>query len=112
MKDADFTKVDQYMRMFDRILLYNLAVHTLPEEILQGAIHLWEKAIKIGINKDSSYQTEVLESTVIGRRAKLGNMPDGEKVRLDSIKQYRIAKDIIESNLQPPKDEEDFEQYD
>jgi len=99
LKDADFTQVEKYMRMFDRILLYNLVAHTMPEEFIDGAIQIWDKTCRFGIDKDATSRTHILQSTIVGRRAKYGKIEDGEKLRLDSLKQYEIARDLIVSNL-------------
>lgn len=99
MKEADYDQIEKMMRIFDRVLLYNLAVHSMPREFLTSAVRLWDKIVKLGIDRDASLRTDILESTIQGRRAKLGNAPDGEQVRLDALKQWGIARDIITSNL-------------
>jgi hypothetical protein len=108
MKEADFDQVEKMMRLFDRVLLYNLAVHSMPDEFLEKAVELWDKIVKMGIDRDASVRTDILESTVAGRRAKFGQMADGEKVRLEGLKQWQIARDIITSNLQRPEDQKEF----
>lgn len=99
LQDADVERIGKYMEMFDRILLYTVAVNTMPKEALQGTVTLWEKVIKRGINGESQKRTEFLQGTRRGRRARYERQPDGEDLRLGCLKQYDIAKDIILSNL-------------
>lgn len=109
MEDANFDQIERMMRMFDRVLLYNLAVHTMPREFLDHAVQLWDRLVKMGIDRDASLRTDLLESTIAGRRAKLNNAPDGEEVRLDAIKQWGIARDIITSNLMQSSHDQDMD---
>ena len=112
MKDADFTQVESFMRQFDRILLYNMAFQSMPPEFLQTIVRIWSKAIKAGIDKEADHRNCVLQSTVLGRRAKYAEVPDGEALRLDALKQFEIAKNIISSNLIPDNEEDDEEDDD
>ena len=109
MKEADFNQIEKLMRLFDRVLLYNLAVHTMPDEFLMKTVEFWDKIVKMGIDRDANNRTDILESTIMGRRAKFGQMPDGEQVRLESLKQWQIARDIITSNLQKPEEPDMFD---
>lgn len=104
LKDSDIQFVGKYMKMFDRILLYTLAVNFLPEDAITGTVNLWDKVIKSGINQEVNGRNEFMENTPAGREAKYQNEPDGETLRLYSIKQWKIARDIITSNLKKPDD--------
>ena len=99
LKEADHDRVESYMHMFDRVLLYTLAANTMPEEVLRGTIQLWDKVVKRTIDLDAGRQTEFLEGTISGRTAKFKRMPDGEEIRLRHLRQWKIAKDIISANL-------------
>jgi len=92
-------RVNGYMQMFDRILLYTLAKNTIPQEIIDETIDLWNLAVRKGIDMDASNRTQFLESTQAGRVAKLQKEPDGESVRLHNTHQLKIAQEIISSNL-------------
>lgn len=99
LKEADHERVEGYMHMFDRVLLYTLAANTMPEEALRGTIDLWNKVVKKTIDLDANRQTNFLEGTISGRTAKFKRMPDGEEIRLRHLRQWKIAKDIISANL-------------
>ena len=107
LKDSDIQYVGKYMKMFDRILLYTLAVNFLPEDAIKGTLNLWDKVIRSGINQEVNMRNEFLEGTKEGRLAKYSNEPDGETLRLYSMKQLKIAKDIISSNLKKPEEMDD-----
>jgi len=110
---TDIMRVGNYMKMFDRILLYNIAVNSMPPEALQETLNIWEKVIKRGINEESANRNKFLESSRQGRKAKYRNEPDGEDLMLNLLEQYEIAREVIQSNLKKPFDEEDdFEEYD
>jgi hypothetical protein len=104
LKDSDIQFVGKYMKMFDRILLYTLAVNFLPEDAINGTVNLWDKVIKNGINQEVNVRNEFMENTPAGRDAKYHSEPDGETLRLHSVKQWKIARNIIISNLKKPDD--------
>lgn len=108
-------RVGNYMKMFDRILLYNIAVNSMPPEALQETLNIWEKVIKRGINEESASRSEFLESSRQGRKAKYRSEPDGEDLLLNLLEQYEIAKEVIQSNLKKPfetDDDDEEEDYD
>lgn len=109
---TDIMRVGNYMKIFDRILLYNVAVNSMPPEVLQETLNIWEKVIKRGINEESANRNEFLESSRQGRKAKYLNEPDGEELMLTLLEQYEIAKEVIESNLRRPHEDknEDYEE--
>jgi len=112
---TDVMRVGNYMKMFDRILLYNIAVNSMPPEALQETLNIWEKVIKRGINEESASRSEFLESSRQGRKAKYRSEPDGEDLLLNLLEQYEIAKEVIQSNLKKPfetDDDDEEEDYD
>lgn len=96
---ADVEKVHQFMKMFDRILLYTLAVNAIPKEDIESTLDLWNRVVAKGIDLDAIKRTDFLESTREGRIAKLYKEPDGEALRLHLLKQKDIAEQIIRANL-------------
>lgn len=105
LQDADMERIGKYMEMFDRILLYTVAVNTMPKEAIQGTVNVWEKVIKRGIDGEATKRTDFLQGTRDGRRARYEKQPDGETLRLNFLKQCGIAKNIILSNLSQNRDE-------
>jgi len=111
LEDADMERIGKYTDMFDRILLYTLAVNSMPKAALEGTVDLWEKVVKRGIDGECSRRTDFLEGTRLGRRAKYEKQPDGESMRLEHLKQCAIAKNVIKSNMsQGPPSEENHEE--
>jgi hypothetical protein len=102
INEADVDKVGQYMKIFDRILLYTIAVNSVPKESLDATVKLWETVVKKGIDEDAKLRTNFMESYQ-GRKSKYQKEPDGEELRLYCLKQYELAKDIIKSNLTKPE---------
>lgn len=107
VENADHERVESYMRVFDRVLLYTIASKLIPKEAVAFSIENWDTIIKKGINLDTTKRTNFLEDTIIGRAAKLRNEPDGEEFRLHCLKQHEIAKSVIESNLRVDDDTDD-----
>ena len=99
LQEADIQQVGQYMKMFDRMLLYSLASHAMSKEELESVINLWIKITKKNIDSDSNKRTIFLEGTIEGRKAKYAQEPDGEELRLHCLKQLDLTQDIIRSNL-------------
>lgn len=106
VENADHERVETYMRLFDRILLYTIASKLIPKEAVQFSLESWNTIVKKGIDFDSTKRTNFLEETVVGRAAQLRDEPDGEEYRLHCLKQYEIAKSVIEANLRI--DDDDF----
>lgn len=107
ISNADPERLSGYMDMFDRLLLYNLAVGTMPSETLDELIEKWEQTIKSTIDTESTHRTQFLESTPQGRLAKKHNQPDGEDLRLLFLATLNTAKKIVSRNLQRNEEEED-----
>jgi hypothetical protein len=99
LKEADIQQVGQYMKMFDRMLLYTMASNIMCKEDLESIIKLWLKTVKRNIDSDSNKRTTFLEETITGRKAKYNQEPDGEDLRLHCLKQLDLTQDIICSNL-------------
>lgn len=99
LEQADPQRVEGYLNMFDRVLLYTLAVNTMPKEALDGTMSMWDQVVKRTIDIDATKRTNYLESTTVGRAAKIKNEPDGEDFRLFCLKQWEIAKTLITANL-------------
>jgi len=109
INEADVEKIGQYMKIFDRILLYTIAVNSIPKEALDETFKLWDHIVKNGIDEDANKRTDFMESYE-GRKSKYQKEPDGEDLRLFCLKQYEIARNIIKSNLsqKEKKDDDDF----
>ena len=76
---SDHDKLDSYMKMYDRILLYTIAANLMPKESIDETIRLWEQVIKKTIDGEATLRTKFMESTPTGRVAKLRQEPDGEE---------------------------------
>lgn len=109
LERANYQKVEEYLKILDRILIYNIAVSIIPSEQLDEILGLWSKILKKHVNLDAESRTSMLEGTNIGRLAKVQDVWDGEKLRLYLLDQIEIAKKIAVSNLKHKKqDEDDF----
>jgi hypothetical protein len=112
IRNTDQERVEGYLRMLDRILLYNMAVNSMPPEVLQGIVQLWDKIVHKSIDLDASMRTQFLEGTKLGRTAKLQNEPDGEALRMHCLDQWKLARSVLESNLlNPTIIDEDFDLF-
>ena len=115
MADADPERLNGYMAMFDRFLLYSLVAGVMPSEAIDEVVVKWENAVKITIDSESKHRTQFLESTPQGRLAKKQKQPDGEDLRLLFLETLGVAKDIVYSNLQHDDEDsdenEDFEEF-
>lgn len=103
LDSADPARINGYMNMFDRVLLYTMAANMLPKEAIESTINLWSKIVKKTIDIDATRRTKFLESTANGRAAKLSKEPDGEDIRLHFLKQLDIAHQAITSQFEPPE---------
>lgn len=104
ISEADPDRLNGYIGMFDRLLLYNLAVGTMPSEVLDDMIDKWTQTIKETIDTEAQHRTHFLESTPQGRLAKKQNQPDGEDLRLLFSETLDTAKQIVARNLQRNED--------
>ena len=96
---ADPARLNCYIDMFDRFLLYSLVSNVMPEEAIQEIIQSWERTIKDTIDSECSMRTNFLESTLQGRLCKKHHQPDGEAIRLSALEGFNVAKEIVQSNL-------------
>jgi hypothetical protein len=96
---VDVERLEGYMRMFDRILLYNLAANVMHPDTIKDIVGFWEKAVKQSIDTDCQKFTTFLQSTPQGRLASLtGTNPDGEDMRLRFLGAFDVAHEIISAN--------------
>jgi hypothetical protein len=116
MEDVDQERLEAYLRMFDRILLYVLAANVMPSEAVDNTVDLWNKTIKKTIEVDVNSRTEHMEFTPMGRLARMREEPDGEQLRLDCVKAWKMARDLItiklkeeQGNSDPDEDEDHFD---
>ena len=105
IKNSDPVRVEAYLQMMQRILVYSLATRLMPKDELSQTIQFCDNLVKKSIDIDASHRTEFLESTPMGRTAKLMKEPDGEDVRLHGLQQWSVARTIIEANLLGRDDE-------
>lgn len=105
VETADHERVEAYMTVLDRILLYRLANKLMPTEDLAQSVNLWSIIIKKGIDMDVVKRTNFLEDTTLGRATKFQKEMDGEEYRLHCLKQLDIAKQVLEHNI-PTKEPE------
>jgi len=103
--ESDPERLNGYIEMFDRLLLYNIAASMLPPDAVNEMIEKWEDTVKSAIDMESCMRTHFLESTPQGRIAKQQKQPDGEDLRLLSAKTLDAAKMILIQNLQPREDD-------
>lgn len=106
---SDPERLNGYIEMFDRLLLYNMATFMLPPEAIENLLEQWKQIIKSTINTESCMRTHFLESMPQGRLAKKDNQPDGEALRLLFLDTLSTAKQIVARNLQRDEDGIDFE---
>jgi len=104
---ADPKQLEGFIRMFDRVLLYSMASSMFDDDQIEACIGSWTKLIKNIINEDAKRQTELLEGSPSGRLAKYMNQPDGEDVRLWSLRTHKLAEDIIRGNIMGGRHPED-----
>lgn len=106
MTEIDPERMGGYIDMFDRLLLYTMAVQIMPPEILEKLLKKWEHIIKTTIDMESNIRTTYLEETAHGRFETKHERPDGEELRLNNLKTLNMAKLILDNNLQSPEEEE------
>lgn len=107
---SDPERLNGYIGMLDKILLYTLVVNAMPKELIEDTINKWEKTIKTSIDMESCRRTNFLESTPQGRLEKQKERPDGEDLRLLYLETLNTAKQLVAKNLSQNEDDEfDFE---
>lgn len=106
---TDPGRLNAYLDLFDKILLYNLAANMLPPNAIDEIIKKWEENIRISINSESTMRTDFLESSIEGRLAKKSNQPDGEQLRLNFLETLDVARNILLRNLKHEKDGFDYQ---
>lgn len=108
IEKADHERVEKFISIFDRVLLYTIAAKLIPREAVDYSMQVWDKLIKKCIDLDASTRTKFLEETVAGRTAKFRHEIDGEDIRLHSLTQFEIAKTVIENNMHFHDEDDDF----
>lgn len=108
LKKVDLEHLNKYFDMFDRLLLYNIAVNTIPPEVIDDIIGSWTETVKWSIDSEAKYRTHFLESTPQGRHAQIMKQPDGEEIRLKYLETLNAAKAIIKMNMKQSKDNTDY----
>lgn len=100
---VDTDRLEGYMRMFDRTLLYNLAASVMSKDDIQPILDMWKKTVRKTIDIDCQRFTEFLQKTPQGRLTSMvGNQPDGEDMRLKFLETFDLAHQIVTGNLVPP----------
>ena len=100
-------KLEAYMKMYDRILLYTIASNIMSRESIGQTIHMWDQVIKKGIDIDATQRTNFLESTPPGRMSKIKKEHDGEDIRLEGLNTWIVARNLISANIS--RDHNDME---
>jgi hypothetical protein len=108
ISEADPERLNGYLNLFDRLLLYNLVASTMPPEAIDELVEKWAFAVKSTIDTEVQHRTHFLESTPQGRIAKKQNQPDGEDLRLLFLDTLSTAKQIVTANLQRDEDSLDL----
>ena len=101
-------RLEAYHRMFDRILLYTIAVNTIPSEHIEKIIKNADTIVKKTIDIDSNKLQTILHGTKEGRLARIKEQKDqydGESVRLEYIKVWELVKEIVRGNLKQPEED-------
>jgi len=112
LNKVDPERLEGYMKMLDRTLLYNMAASILPRESMNSILELWEKTVKKSIDMDCQKFTNFLQKTPQGRLASMmEDQPDGEEMRLKFLETFDLAHQIVVGNLTPP-DGIEFNEFD
>lgn len=114
LEEADPIQVETYLKLMDRILIYNMAANLLPDEAVDNLVALWEKATINSIDDECQKRTDEIENTKKGRLSKYRGEPDGEDFRLFLMKHWKIAKQVVDANLRNPeirKNKNGFEDF-
>lgn len=101
-------KIETYLNMFDRILIYNMVTQFMSQDQISTLISFWNSIILKTIDLEAQGLTEFVEGDPRGRALVAQKcISDGEEHRLDCLKQLIMAKSVIEANLKP-KDQNDL----
>lgn len=88
-----------YQNIFDKLLLFSIASSLLSTQEIEKVIDFADTVIKKTINTDSVARTAYQQETKAGRLARMENDPDGEDIRLEYLKTWNLAKELIRFNL-------------
>jgi len=112
VNEVDQEKLETYMRMFDRMAVYVLTANLMPPPARRKAMKMWDSMVKTSIDTDAKNRTNFLEASPLGRGAKLRGEPDGEMIRLESLKAWKLAHDLIALKIGDPDDDgDDFSSF-
>ena len=100
-------RFESYLRILDRLLIWNMCAALLPKEGINKILNFWEKAVKKSIDAECNDRTTLLHESPLGRLASFKNEPDGELHRLTLLKELDIAKFVVTSNLKQEQAGED-----
>ena len=70
ISESDTEHLSGYIDMFDRLLLYTIAMNNTPPEVIDELLEKWEETIKYTINAEAQMRTEFMQSTPQGRLAR------------------------------------------
>ncbi len=102
-----------YQNIFDKLLLFSIASSLLSTQEIEKVINFADTVIKKTINSDSIARTTYQQETKAGRLARMENDPDGEDIRLEYLKTWNLAKELIRFNLvSKKKDDLDSDEID
>ena len=110
--EVDALRLESYLRLYDRIVLYNLIAQLMSDENIKESINKWELIVKRSIDEDAQARTDFLESTSTGRLAKMHHVKDGESIRLEALQICNIAKMVIQQGLLELKPGDDWKTED
>ena len=99
ISESDTEHLSGYIDMFDRLLLYTMAMNSTPSEVIDELLEKWEETIKYTINAEAQMRTDFMQSTPQGRLACKQDQPDGEALRLLYLNTLNAAKEIVSKNL-------------
>jgi len=103
LKKIHPARVQEYLSVFDRLLLHVVALQVLNDKQISSVISLWKKAVKQSIDFEATERTNFLESrTHASETAKYRNEPDGEDLRLSYNQSLDFANEILLNSLTPP----------
>jgi len=106
LKKVPQSRVQEYMDLFDRLLLQCLVLNMLDKEQVKDVMDKWEKNVLKSIDYECTKRTDFLESGDMHARAqKYNKEPDGEDLRLTYFQCYKLANEMISSNLKLDDDD-------
>lgn len=99
LDQVNVNKMETYLRMHDRILLHALAANLMSPEARYDTLNLCDKVVKKAIDSEAQSRTALLQGTAYGRACTFAGEPDGEDERLEGLKAWNLAKEILKHNI-------------